>query len=483
MFILGQLSAKVWFVLLLALGFLVSSVLIIVATAQENRANSARASSTRPPSQATAMITGSNQVDTTEDYKALGYTDNRKVVRDDEGNLYVAYRKKWQGQYRIFIAKSTDEGNRWQVLNDNQPVETVGDYTQRVPSLAIGRNTNDNANFLHLVWYGNDQDHGGNERQIKYLRLNTVGKRSSDDCCATAVNIAGYSGQNLWQEHPAIYVNGSNVYIVWEGRDATSANAKIKFIRSTNFGRTWSAPADIVPATRINFSRPTLAVAYHNKVRQLYVVAYGESNKLSQIYWSRSLDNGDRWAAWQPVAPSATDQRHVSMVRDAADNLHIVWREVENAQATVLRYRVFNPALAKGAGQWTAAAETIAANPGHCLFFPSIAIDEQKQVWVVWTESSDCRTVPSDDPTTGQIAYRVKRATGQWNPITPLISNGAHLYASLRSGHSPSGKQMDLVWLDVTQCSKSQEQGQQTPTVEQDSTATVACVIRYTRLP
>ena len=218
-------------------------------------------------------------VDTTEDYKALGYTDNRKIVRDDENNLYIAYRKKWQGQYRIFIAKSTNQGKRWQVLNGNKAIEAVGDYTQRVPSFAIGRNAEDDANFLHLVWYGNDQEHPGNERQIKYLRFTTAGKRSTDDCCELNINIAGYDRQRLWQEHPAIYVNGSNVYIVWEGRDSTTTKAKIKFVRSSDFGRTWSETIDIAPSERITFSRPTLAVAYRGEERQIYVVAYGESKK------------------------------------------------------------------------------------------------------------------------------------------------------------------------------------------------------------
>ena len=423
-------------------------------------------------------------VDTTEDYKALGYTDNRKIVRDDENNLYIAYRKKWQGQYRIFIAKSTNQGKRWQVLNGNKAIEAVGDYTQRVPSFAIGRNAEDDANFLHLVWYGNDQEHPGNERQIKYLRLTTAGKRSTDDCCELNINIAGYDGQRLWQEHPAIYVNGSNVYIVWEGRDSTTTKAKIKFVRSTDFGRTWSETIDIAPSERITFSRPTLAVAYRGEERQLYVVAYGESKKVGQVYWTRSLDHGDSWEEWQAIAPGPRDQRHITMARDANDKLHIVWREATATQTTVLRYRVFDPTLANGVGTWVAAAETIATRNGACLFFPSVALDGSNQVWVVWTESSDCHTIPSDDPTSGQIVYRVKAANGRWGASTSLTTAGEHLYASFRSTHTPTGTTMDLVWLDVTACAKMQEPNEeQAPNEETDTTAQIACVIRYTSLP
>lgn len=496
---LGKSSAKLRLILLGALIFMVLYVILAVTSTQRLRSlyptfSAAAAtflpllpktSTVNPTTASTIVLTASNVIssviDTTEDYKALGYTDNRKLVRDDQDNLYVAYRKKWNGVYRIFMAKSTDQGKRWSVLNGKKPVETIGDYTQRVPSLAIGRNAKDDGNFLHLVWYGNDSAHVGNERQIKYLRLTTSGKLSSDQCCFAQFNIPGYDEETLWQEHPAIYTNGSNVYLVWEGRDATTPKSKIKFVRSTDFGRTWTTPSDIAVANAINFSRPTLAVTYQANARQLYVIAYGEAKGISQIYWSRSLDNGDQWQSWQTVAPTKTDQRHVSMARDDSDRLHVVWREeTADTQETVLRYRVFDPTLAKGAGDWQATAATIAAQAGRCLFFPSVAVDENSRVWVAWTESSDCHTLPSDDPTSGQIVYRVKSAAGNWGNPTRISTGDAQLYASLRSGHAPSGTAMDLVWLDVSGCvSPEAEPNQQE---DSDRTTAAGCVIHYTRL-
>jgi hypothetical protein len=161
-----------------------------------------------------------------------------------------------------------------------------------------------------------------------------------------------------------------------------------------------------------------------------------------------------------------------------------VWREADATKTTVLRYRVFDPALANGRGNWAAAAETIATRSNACLFFPSLAFDENEQLWVVWTESRDCHTLPSDDPTSGQIVYRVKSATGKWGTPTRLTAEGEHLYASFRSAHSPNGTTMDLVWLDVTGCAKNQDPNEpSTPGEEKDTTAPIACVIHYTSLP
>src|SRR3569832_249672 len=71
-------------------------------------------------------------VDHTEDGLALGYPDSRKIARDSQGNLYIAYRKKYRQVsstlYHIFVAKSTNAGSTWTVLNSNRPIETVGDY-------------------------------------------------------------------------------------------------------------------------------------------------------------------------------------------------------------------------------------------------------------------------------------------------------------------------------------------------------------------
>jgi len=423
-------------------------------------------------------------IDLTEDYKAMGYPDSRKIVRGDDGDLYVAYRKKSNNQYRIFIAKSRDQGATWSVLNNNQPVETIGAYTQRVPALAVGKNLDGTANHLHLVWYGNDSAHVGNERQIKYLRLTTEGKLASDGCCASSFNIAGYSGQTLWQEHPTIYVNGSNVYIVWEGRDANVASSKIKFVRSTDYGQQWTQPLNIDPNFAGNFSRPSLAVTYVGEQRQLYTVAYGGVNGVSQIYWSRSLDNGNTWTSWQAVAAATVDQRHASMARDKAGKLHIVWRQATSDNSrTVIRYRVYDPALKKGAGGWAGSAQTIASRSGKCLFFPSIALGSNDRVWVVWTQSSGCSTMPNDDPIEGQIVYASKLLTGKWGNPVILTSGSTHLYASFRSTPTPTSDTMDLVWLDMSSCPitqpvPSQRQAEQ----EADVAAATGCTIRYTNL-
>jgi hypothetical protein len=434
-------------------------------------------------SSAVSTVTVST-IDATEDYRSLGYPDGRKIVRDSSSKLYVAYRKKVDGAYRIFIAESGDNGATWRVSNNDKPVEEVGKYNQRVPALAI-----DNQDRLHLVWYGNDADNtnvtnNSNEREIKYTRSISTATGLQWEPWRNLYDGAAYTTTKmLWQEHPAIYANGSNIYTVWESNETSRAH--IKFQRSTDYGVTWrSSPVVVRPSTTVGFSRPTLLVSYFREIRYLYLFAYGSQNGIAQIYWSRSGDNGDTWSAWQTVAAGSTDQRHVSVARDSQGRLHLVWRQVANGR-TILRYRVYDPALRKGQGNWVASPATIASVARHCLFYPSIAINGSDQVWVAWTQSTDCSSLGSphdetddtaDNPKEGQIFFSMKPTTSGWSAPQALTTSGKHLYASLRRVNNPAGAggNVDVVWLDMTNSTLG-------------LTGTVvcpaqACVMRWSRL-
>jgi hypothetical protein len=401
-----------------------------------------------------------NTIDATEDYRAFGYPDARKIVRDSSGKLFVAYRKKMDGAYRIFVAESGDNGATWLVTNNGKPVEEVGKYNQRVPALAI-----DNQDRLHLVWYGNDANNTdvankSNEREIKYTRSISTATGLQWEPWRNLYDGAAYtSTQTLWQEHPAIYANGSNIYVVWESNETNRAH--IKFQRSTDYGVTWrSGSVPVRPSSAVHFSRPTLLVSYVGEIRYLYLFAYGSQNGIAQIYWSRSRNNGESWLAWRKVAGSKTDQRHVSVARDAQERLHLVWRQVACTRK-ILRYRVYDPALNSGRGGWVAPPTTIASVARHCLYYPSIAISSNDQVWVAWTQSTDCGTLGSptdesddtaDNPKDGQIFFRTKPANSEWTLPTALTTGGKQLYASLRRVNSPAGAggNVDVVWLDMT---------------------------------
>jgi hypothetical protein len=384
------------------------------------------------------------EVDTTEEYTALGYPDARKIVRDSENNLYVAYRKKYKMDdeelHHIFVAKSTDQGQNWQITNDQTPIERVGDYTQRVPTMAIDGN-----DALHVIWYGNDaQNDGENERQIRYSRSIDGGETWSD--WLNIADVAGYEDQDeLWQEHPTLYVDGeNNLYATWQGKDAKYNKSQVKFSMSGDGGNTWTAWINVNPSNEVNYSRPTIITTRDGRI--LYILAYSGSSAVQQIVWTKSTDGGRSWTAWQPVAADNQDQRHVSVAIDTQDRLHAVWRQQPGAAGdetpSQIHYAVYN-------GQSWSRPEWVGPNPSAYQVFPSITFTGDNQVWVVWSENETALDYPKENPGSGSIYYAVKSGD-HWDERTRLREGGKDIYPSLGRDNADPTAQVDLVWLENT---------------------------------
>ncbi|MCX6050482.1 MAG: sialidase family protein [Chloroflexi bacterium] len=376
-------------------------------------------------------------VDMIDDSKGLGYPDSRKIVRDSQGNLYIAYRKTFpasKGTFRIFMAKSADNGQSWQVLNHDQPIETVGNYTQRVPSLAIDHN-----DTLHVVWYGLDESTiGENEREIKYT--NSMDGGITWTTWRNIAPVPGYQDSQLWQEHPVIYVDVNNViYVVWQGED--TAETQIKLTKSTDGGKNWSKWQTINGSATEGFSRHVLVTSNDGAI--LYLLAYRHSPDQAQIVWSSSRDGGKTWTAWTPIAPDRQDQRHLSAAIDSQNRLYVVWRQLPDDSSKTTKVQVHYAHF--DGNRWTA-PEIPALQPDQNQFFPSITLDTKNNPWIVWTATSANSDYPTEDPTTGFIYYTTQ-SNGRWQAPTKLTANTG-TYASLIRQVSSVNTEIDVVWLE-----------------------------------
>lgn len=380
------------------------------------------------------VFVGNNSAQTTfgtsEDNKSLGYPDARKIVRDSNGNLYAAFRKKYNSYYQIFVSKSSNGGTSW--TTPTTPISTVpGAYNQRVPAIAIDSN-----NTLHVVWYGQDATYSGaNERQIKYSKSTDGGNNWSN--WRNIAPVTGYSGSALWQEHPVIYIDAANsLYVVWEGEDSANDSPQAKFTKSTDGGNFWTPWVNVAPLST-NQSRPTVAVDSSGKI---FVIAYGfwSGTGRQNILFATSTNGGSSFSSWNAISPANLDQRHPSAAIDSGNKIHLVWRE-ESGSRTVVRYSKYT------SPNWATAA-TISATSSYYQFFPSIANASGAQ-YVVWTETTAASSYPSENPSTGRIVF-AKRLQGSttWTKsnVTSVANN---VWGSIRwSPHSLNGGSIDIVY-------------------------------------
>ncbi|MDP3043041.1 MAG: sialidase family protein [bacterium] len=346
-------------------------------------------------------------VDNTEDIAALGYPGQRKIAEDKNGNFYVAYRKKYDGYYQIFVAKlSKAQDSEWIISGTNKPIAFI-ESDQRVPSIAI-----DSKDFLHIVWYGSDFQNESNNRQIKYSKSTDGGNTWNE--WKNISPVFGYSSDDYWQEHPNIFVGDDDkLYVVWEGKDSENKNQQVKFIKSVDEGQSWGKWINIGISPNNSQSRPS--ILQDNK-EMLHVLMYSSLGEpIQQVWRSYSNDGGNNWSVWQNVSNSSFDARHISACVDRKGVLHVVWRsKTSNSDQTQIHYSYFEN------GKWS--KSIIVAPSNTYQFFPSIATDKNNIPYIVWMESEKKYNFSKERPEDGKIYFSYLVAEKFFK--TKLVSSG-----------------------------------------------------------
>jgi hypothetical protein len=385
-------------------------------------------------------------VSSTPDQKAMGYPDGRKIVRDSNGNLYVAFRGKLVSSvYEIYVSKSTDGGANWSVMNGGSYISTNSSgVNQRVPSIAI-----DSADNLHVVWYGCDNSSTCvDQRVIKYQKYDAV-----NGTWLASRKIIGspgsYPGSGPWQEHPVLYVHSNdNLFVVWEGNDSTHSDPQVRYNTSTDGGATWAnSTGTVVKACAgpgngcpQNQSRPTVVVDSNGK---MFVFAYGwwpDSDSQNIIY---STNLSGSFSAWDAAAPETDiNQEYPSAAIDSGNKIHLVWRQGAETSPTLsaIRYSKYTP------GSGFNASVAIAQLSSTFQLFPSIA-NYNAKLHVVWVETSSISNWPSEEPTSGKIVYGYKScSTCSWT-TSDITSSGSNVWSTIRwSFDTMNGGDIDVVY-------------------------------------
>jgi hypothetical protein len=228
-----------------------------------------------------------------------GYSNDPAIAVDGQ-SIYVVWQDDSPGNSEIYFKKSDDGGTTWTI---NKRITWTA-HRSHSPAIAI-----DGSN-IYVVWQ-DDNSPGNSEIYFK----------KSDDGGTTwtterLTDNAGYSND------PAIAVDGSNIYVVWE--DSTPGNPEIYFKKSVDGGVTWIKNKRLTNTAGYSWY-PAIAVDGSN----IYVVWEDETPGNPEIYFKKSVDGGVTWIKNKRLTWNAVDAGLYLYPSIAVDgsNIYVVWQD------------------------------------------------------------------------------------------------------------------------------------------------------------
>jgi glutaredoxin len=235
---------------------------------------------------------------------------------------------------------------------------------------------------IYVVWH---DDTPGND-QIYF--------KKSDDGGTTWTKNKRLTWNVSYYVYPAIAVDGSNIYVVWQ--DDTPGYNEIYFKKSDDGGTTWTKNKRLTWNAGSSDS-PSIAVNGSN----IYVVWFDDTSGNDEIYFKKSDDGGTTWTKNKRLTWNAGDSQCPDIAVDG-QNVYIVWHEYTPNK------EIFFKESTDGGDTWTA-NKRLTWNSGRS-WKPRIAVDGPN-IYVVW-----------EDDTPGN--YEIYFKKGSWECLDDDETNG-----------------------------------------------------------
>lgn len=386
-------------------------------------------------------------VESSKNYESInGLGSQTKLVSDKFGNLYIGAVKRSSGADQIFVYTSCDEGRSWNTLSDYYGPLGAMKYDQKTPALSIDTNNN----ILYAFWVGADENHTNtfyfekyDKQQYGNLQLKFAsykeGKWSSiqyltdiggyDNWVSLIKGSGPYSATNIYARNPGIggklkvvlyyqlYPSAAvdskgNIYVAWCGPDENYIGYQIKFMKSTDQGKTWSKWTNLTTIqTNANSEhryyaqmRPKVVVDKNDYVWIFYegqtiAEKWGSGKQYQKIKYMYSTDEGQTFTSPVNLVGDDKIEKYVDAIVDKNNTIHIVWSgqlsgtlETEMRQ---IRYATIVGGVPSFDNQY------ISATTNYEQLYPSITLDENNDPVVYWSGNDAEHPVYEDgDPGT-----------------------------------------------------------------------------------
>jgi Neuraminidase (sialidase) len=258
----------------------------------------------------------------------------------------------------IFFSRSTDGGETWsalQVLNSNAALDDTSDYDYFPQTMTDGNGV------WVTVWESDAElDDAGPERDIFFSRSTDDGVTWSDMHLLDSNAVTGNGSDDM----PVVMTDGNGTWVtVWissEEFNGAGTDSDIFFSRSTDNGVTWSA-------SQLVDSQATSGNGYENHVSFMtdgngtWVTVWRSTEEFNgagsdrDIFFSRSTDNGVTWSASQPLNSSNDAEDNFPFVMTDGKGVWVAaWFSNENLDGAGTDYDIFFSRSTDNGVTWSA---------------------------------------------------------------------------------------------------------------------------------
>ncbi len=290
------------------------------------------------------------------------------IAAAPDGTLYATWEDLRDGQWNIYLTKSTDGGTTWSPNRAIRPAESS--TSRRAPAIAAAT-----GGMVYVVW----EEDGPDTSDVDIMFAS-----SSDGGTSWGLPVrAAFDVSASEQRSPAVaFDGGGTLYVAW--MDTRAGNADVNVTRSMNGGSSWGLGMRVNDdSTLADQSLPTLVAGASGHV---YLAWADGRNGNDDIFFASSTNSGQSWSQNVKVNSDTgpATQTEPSLARDGLGNLHLAWRDMRNGDADIFHARSVNEGAA-----WQTNRRVNQDDPGALQYLPSVAADDAGRVFVAWRDNRD----------------------------------------------------------------------------------------------
>jgi uncharacterized repeat protein (TIGR01451 family) len=338
--------------------------------------------------------------------EATYYMNQRRIVKDSSGNLYVAGVAPISSVDEVAILRSTDGGTTWTTF---RAVSAFGDsIPDRHTALAIDARDN-----LYAVW----------EHRVTASDID-LQARVYDKTTDTWGSVTTISNTSDAEQTAAIAVDANNViHIAWSGTDSNTAVLRyLNFTPGTISYNGSLGSATSPDNTETGVAYPSLDVDANGVVH----IAYRATATQRKIYYRQRSASGT-WSSAEQISATSSNDADVPLlfIRDAGHPNVIYIKDINLSSSRVLA--ASGRSSAGASGQWSTPA-SLATDDAFDAGSASAGIDSNNNVFVLYIRGS------------GKDLYKrvFNSSTQQFESEVLLESTNTYAGVSMRDSRYPA---------------------------------------------